>query len=81
MAEVNIPVRVKHQLELGENAFWAFIWTMVGIVLLALVSILTSHSIESDRLIAQSADPVATACATGLGSTVTNQCTVLLARK
>lgn len=68
-------------IEFCENSFWMFIWTLVAFAALALAYILCRHSLESDRLIANSADPVATACATGLGSHITNQCTVLLARK
>lgn len=81
MAEQKLPIKVTHTLELGENAFWMALWTMVAVAVVTLALVLTNRATESDRIIAASADPVATACATGLGSTNTNQCTVLLARK
>lgn len=78
-----MPVKVTHthRLEIGENAFWIAIWTIVAAALLALVVILANRSLASDRLIASSPDPIAAACATGYNSTVSNQCLALLARK
>lgn len=82
MAEQTIPVRVKHtlSLEIGDNAFWISLWAIGAIFLLLLTLMLTNRSLASDELIAKSADPVATACATGYNSTVSNQCMALLAR-
>lgn len=83
MAEQTIPVKVKHtlSLEIGENAFWIIVWTIVATFVLILVAILTSRSLATDELVAKSADPIATACATGYNSTVNNQCLAFLARK
>jgi len=81
--EMNLKtdVTVTHRLEISENAFWLVLWSIVATGIVVLVAILGSNSLESDRILAKSSDPVATACATGLGSHITNQCTVLLARK
>jgi hypothetical protein len=81
MAESKTTVTVRHSIEFCENSFWMFVWTIVAASILTLAYILCNRSLEGDKLIAQATDPVATACATGLGSTTTNQCTVLLARK
>lgn len=83
MAEQTIPVKVKHtlSLEIGENAFWIIVWAIVALTLIGFTSILAKRSLAGDELVAKSADPVATACATGLGSTVSNQCLAFLARK
>lgn len=82
MAEQTIPVKVKHtlSLEIGENAFWIVVWTIVAISLVALAIVFTNRSLATDQLIAKSADPIATACATG-STTLSNQCMALLARK
>lgn len=83
MAEQTIPVRVKHtlSLEIGDNAFWIIVWTIVAAFVLMFTSILASRSLAADELVAKSADPIATACATGYNSTVSNQCLALLARE
>lgn len=80
MAEQTIPVRVKHtlSLEISDNAFWISFWAIGAIFLLLLTLMLTNRSLASEELIAKSADPVATACATD--STARNQCMALLAR-
>lgn len=79
----SVPVKVTHthHLELGENAFWLSIWTIVAAFLIASVVILANRSLAGDELLAKSSDPVALACAAGLNSSVSNQCMVLLARK
>ena len=74
------PTKVKHTLELGENAFWATVWTLVAITLTAIFYLALSFGSKSDAMVAASVDPVATACALGTHSTVSNQCTALLAR-
>lgn len=83
MAEQTIPVKVKHtlSLEIGDNAFWIIVWMIVAAFFLILAAILSTRSLAADELIAKAADPVATACATGYNSTVSNQCMALLARK
>lgn len=83
MAEATIPVKVKHvhHLEIGDEAFWLGIWTLLSVALIALVIVLTQRSLASDELIAKSADPVATACAISFSASVNNQCMALLARK
>jgi hypothetical protein len=79
----SVPVKVTHthHLELGENAFWLSIWTMIAIALITLTFILAKRSLASDELIAKSSDPVALACATGYNTSVSNQCMAFLARK
>lgn len=81
MAEQTKPIKVNHTLEVGENAFWIIIWTIVAAFFLILAAILTTRSLAVDELVSKSADPVATACATGYNSSVSNQCMALLARK
>ena len=81
MTEQTKPIKVNHTLEVGENAFWIIIWTIVAAFFLILAAILTTRSLAVDELVSKSADPVATACATGYNSTVSNQCMALLARK
>lgn len=78
-----MPVKVTHthHLELGENAFWLSIWTIVAVFLTASIFILAKRSLAGDELLAKSSDPVALACATGLGSSPTSQCLALLVRK
>lgn len=71
----------QHRLEVGENAFWLMLWTVVAIALVALVYLLASYNAKIDAAIIASQDPVAAACATGTHSTVSNQCAALLARK
>lgn len=73
-------MELKQKLELGENAFWAVIWTLVAVASITLIYICLSFSNKEDTLIASSTDPIATACALGTRSTVSNQCTALLAR-
>jgi hypothetical protein len=57
------------------------VWTIVAAFVLMFTSILASRSLAADELVAKSADPIATACATGYNSTVSNQCLALLARE
>lgn len=73
-------MELKQQVELGDNAFWAVIWTLASIAGIGLLYICLSFSNKEDTLIASSADPIATACALGTRSTVSNQCTAFLAR-
>lgn len=83
MASMETPVKVQHvhHLEIGDNAFWLSVWTIIAISLITLTVILAKRSMAGDELIAKSADPVATACATGFSTSVNNQCMALLARK
>lgn len=78
-----MPVKVTHvhRLEIGDNAFWLSIWTVVAISLIALVFVLAKRSLAGDELVAKSLDPVAYACAIGTNSHPSNQCMALLARK
>lgn len=85
MNEYNSPsktpaTQVTHRLELGENAFWVLIWTLAALTLATVLSVALYYGHKEDTLIASSTDPIATACALGTRSTVSNQCTALLAR-
>lgn len=81
MSEQAQQTRHTHHLELGDNAYWLCLWTMVGVAALVLVGMLVWHDLREDELIAKSRDPIETRCALGLSSTVSQQCQVLLVAK
>ena len=49
----------------SENSFWIALWGIMAFCFVVLVVAITFHSIETNRIVAASADPIATACATG----------------
>jgi hypothetical protein len=71
----------RHQLELGENAFWFLIWSLAAASLLGLVWIANFWNNRTDELIARTPDPIETRCAISGGSTVTQQCMALLTKR
>lgn len=77
MAEQTIPVRVKHTLGLGENAFWLAIWTMAACALLGLIGILAWHDLREDEILAKTPAPLELACATSNTSRVHPACMAL----
>ena len=80
MTDCTVPVQVKHtyRLELGENAFWLAVWTMVASAALAFFAILFHYSHRTDELIARSRDPIETRCALGVSQSLTQQCQALI---
>lgn len=77
MAEQAQPIRVKHTLELGDNAFWLLIWTMVACAFLGLVALLSHHNLKSDEILAKTPTPLELACATSDSHRVHPACMVL----
>lgn len=73
-------VKVVHRLEVGENAFWLMLWTVMAIAVVTLILFAIQRANERDKAIIASPDPVAAACATGSSGQTSNQCMALLAR-
>lgn len=70
-----------HQLEIGENAFWVVVWLILAASILALTFMIANYNANKEELIVKSADPIASACATGLSGSTTNQCQALMIRR
>lgn len=48
---------------MDENKFWIIIWVIVAVALISLLIIAVSYNSHKNTLIAESGDPLATACA------------------
>jgi hypothetical protein len=59
-----------------ENKFWLRIWSLIAGCISILVLTLGSCTAYTNKLIAQSADPIATSCATSNGNSAAYQCIV-----
>ena len=71
-----MPVKVNHtyRLELGDNAFWLLIWTMVACAFLALIGIIGHFNLKADELLAKTPAPLELACATSTSTRVHPAC-------
>ena len=79
-SKASLTSKVSLQLEVGENAFWIIVWTLAALTVSTIVGLCLYYGNKEDQMVATSADPMATACALGTRSQVSNQCMAYLAR-
>ena len=66
---------------MNENQFWVFVWKVLGACFCVVVLTTAGCTVNRDRLITQSADPIAASCAISGGSTMIQVCEVARVRK
>ena len=80
MSDSHTPNRPKIiHLEIGDNAFWLMLWTMVAIALGIFLCTALKNSHEIDKAIVASPDPIVSACAIA-GERTAVKCMAVLAR-
>ena len=79
METTRTTTTITHHWEIGENAFWLALWTMIAIALTIFLCSALKYSHDIDNAVVASSDPIASACAVS-GERATVKCMSVLAR-
>lgn len=66
--------------KMEDNNFWLRCWTLVACAVVAIIGFLVAGVATENLIIAQSTDPIATACALASPREFSQQCHVVLQR-
>jgi hypothetical protein len=77
MSEQATQTPVTYRLEVGDNAFWLFVWVIIACAVLALFALISHHNLRADEILAKTPSPLESACATSRPERVHPACMLL----